>query len=68
MFPPGDAPLYLIPFATANFLGPLLVGPLFDTVGRRAMISGTYILSGVLLTITGYLLLKVARPLTEVEE
>ncbi|MFH0341891.1 MAG: MFS transporter [Chromatiales bacterium] len=53
--PSGDAPLYLIPFAIANFLGPVLLGRLFDTVGRRVMISGTYILSGVLLTITGYL-------------
>ena len=53
--PSGSAPLYLIPFAIGNFLGPALLGPLFDTVGRRKMIAGTYILSGVLLTITGYL-------------
>ncbi|MDQ3731862.1 MAG: MFS transporter [Pseudomonadota bacterium] len=51
----SDAPLYLIPFAIGNFMGPLLLGPLFDTIGRRRMIAGTYILSGVLLTITGYL-------------
>jgi MFS family permease len=47
--------LYLIPFAVGNFLGPVLLGRLFDTVGRRKMISGTYILSGVLLFITALL-------------
>src|SRR5437764_12562372 len=36
-------------------MGPLVLGKLFDTVGRKPMISGTYILSGVLLLITGYL-------------
>jgi MFS family permease len=45
--------LYLLPFAVGNFLGPLLLGRLFDTVGRKPMIAGTYILSGVLLVITG---------------
>src|SRR3954449_3570259 len=47
--------LYLIPFAIGNFLGPLLLGRLFDTVGRRKMIAGTYIISGVLLFITALL-------------
>jgi MFS family permease len=47
--------LYLLPFAVGNFLGPLFLGRLFDTVGRKPMISGTYILSGVLLVITGIL-------------
>jgi MFS family permease len=46
---------YLLPFAVGNFLGPLLLGRLFDTVGRKPMIAGTYILSGVLLIITGVL-------------
>ncbi|HET7387684.1 MAG TPA: MFS transporter [Nocardioidaceae bacterium] len=49
------APLYLVPFAIGNFLGPLLLGPLFDSVGRKVMITSTYILSGVLLLITGQL-------------
>jgi MFS family permease len=49
------APLYLIPFSVGNLLGPLLLGPLFDSVGRRVMISTTYITSGVLLIITGIL-------------
>ena len=36
-------------------MGPIVLGPLFDSVGRKPMIAGTYILSGVLLLITGYL-------------
>jgi len=51
----ANAPLYLIPFAVGNIAGPLLLGPLFDSVGRRVMISFTYIASGVLLIITGLL-------------
>jgi MFS family permease len=47
--------LYLLPFAVGNFMGPLLLGRLFDTVGRKPMISGTYILSGILLVVTGIL-------------
>ena len=45
----SNAPLYLIPFAAGNLVGPWLLGPLFDSVGRRAMISVTYIASGVIL-------------------
>ena len=40
---------YLLPFAAGNFLGPLLLGRLFDTLGRRPMIAFTYVVSGVLL-------------------
>ena len=47
--------LYILPFAAGNFLGPLLLGRLFDTLGRRVMITLTYALSGVLLAVTGYL-------------
>jgi MFS family permease len=47
--------LYLLPFAVGNFCGPLLLGRFFDTIGRKPMIAGTYILSGVLLIITGIL-------------
>jgi MFS family permease len=46
---------YILPFAAGNFLGPLLLGRLFDTLGRRAMISFTYGVSGVLLALSGYL-------------
>jgi MFS family permease len=46
---------YILPFAAGNFLGPLVLGPLFDTIGRRPMIAGTYAISGILLAITGWL-------------
>jgi MFS family permease len=48
----GDTPYYFMAFAAGNLLGPLTIGHLFDTIGRRKMISGTYLLSGVLLVIT----------------
>ncbi|CAA9355135.1 MAG: Uncharacterized MFS-type transporter Saci_1521 [uncultured Nocardioidaceae bacterium] len=44
---------YIAAFAISNFLGAVLLGPLFDTVGRVRMIAGTYILSGVLLALAG---------------
>src|SRR5262249_34315839 len=46
---------YLLPFAAGNFLGPALLGPLFDTIGRRPMIAFTYAISGLLLIGSGYL-------------
>jgi MFS family permease len=46
---------YIIPFAIGNFVGPLVLGRLFDSVGRKPMIAGTYILSGVLLIVTAFL-------------
>ncbi|ABD90047.1 MFS transporter [Rhodopseudomonas palustris] len=46
---------YILPFAAGNFLGPLLLGRLFDTLGRRVMIPLTYGTSGVLLALSGYL-------------
>jgi MFS family permease len=52
---PESVGLYILPFAVGNFLGPLLLGPLFDTVGRRRMITFTYAISGILLAITGWL-------------
>src|SRR6266480_1280379 len=51
----NDIGWYLLPFAAGNFLGPLLLGRLFDTLGRRAMIAMTYGVSGVLLALSGYL-------------
>ena len=51
----SDAPYYLVAFAVGNLVGPIVLGPLFDTLGRKPMIARTYILSGVLLLITGYL-------------
>ncbi|CAN7288398.1 MFS transporter [Variovorax paradoxus] len=46
--------LYIFPFALGNVLGPLLLGPLFDSVGRRKMIALTYVLAGVGLAFTGW--------------
>jgi MFS family permease len=48
-------PLYGLAFSIGNLMGPLILAPLFDTVGRRKMISGTYIISGVLLAVSGYM-------------
>jgi MFS family permease len=48
-------PVYGLAFAVGNLAGPMLLGPLFDKVGRRPMISGTYIISGVLLAVSGWL-------------
>ena len=46
---------YLLPFALGNALGPFVIGHLFDTIGRKTMISATYATSGVLLAMTGWL-------------
>ena len=51
----ANAPLYIIPFAVGNLLGPWLLGPLFDSIGRKIMISSTYILAGASLLVTAYL-------------
>ncbi|HEU5409640.1 MAG TPA: MFS transporter [Candidatus Acidoferrales bacterium] len=51
---PGRTGIYLLPFAAGNFLGPLLLGRFFDTIGRRQMISATYTLSAALLLVTGW--------------
>ena len=53
--PATSTPVYLIAFAAGNLIGPLTIGHLFDSIGRRKMISGTYIISGVLLAITAVL-------------
>jgi MFS family permease len=46
---------YILPFAAGNFLGPVVLGRLFDTLGRRRMICLTYALSGLLLVGCGAL-------------
>jgi MFS family permease len=46
---------YILPFAAGNVLGPILLGRLFDTLGRRPMIAFTYAMSGLLLALTGWL-------------
>lgn len=45
---------YILPFAAGNFFGPLLLGRLFDTIGRKPMIAFTYATSGILLAISGW--------------
>jgi MFS family permease len=52
--PDDRVALYIFPFALGNVLGPFLLGPLFDSVGRRRMIAATYILSGLALALTGW--------------
>ena len=53
--PAGGVGWYILPFAAGNVLGPILLGRLFDTVGRRIMIASTYALSGIMLAATAYL-------------
>ena len=45
----SDLPYYLLPFAIGSFLGPMLLGPLFDKIGRKPMITATYCTAGLLL-------------------
>ena len=53
--PAQDVGYYIFPFAAGNFLGPLLLGHLFDVVGRRRMIAATYAAAGLALLVTGFL-------------
>jgi MFS family permease len=52
----GSVPWYMVAFAASNFLGPLLLGRLFDTVGRIPMIAGTYLSSAAIVVVLGLLL------------
>jgi MFS family permease len=56
--PSSSIGFFILPFALGNFLGPLLLGRFFDTVGRKPMISFTYAAAGCLLAVTGYLFLQ----------
>ncbi len=49
-----DLPRYLLPFAIGSFLGPMVLGPLFDRIGRKPMITATYGTAGLLLLGTIY--------------
>ena len=61
-----DIGFYILPFAIGNFLGPLLLGRFFDTIGRKQMISFTYAVAGCLLAATGYLFWRGAfTPVTQ---
>ena len=64
--PANQVGWYILPFAAGNFLGPVLLGRLFDTLGRRPMIAFTYVVSGLLLAGSGYLfMLGWLTPLTQ---
>jgi MFS family permease len=51
----AKVPLYGLAFSIGNLLGPLILGPLFDTLGRKKMIAGTYLISGSLLAVSAVL-------------
>jgi MFS family permease len=53
--PANQVGWYILPFAMGNVLGPFLLGRLFDTLGRKVMITLTYAAAGILLAVTGYL-------------
>jgi MFS family permease len=53
--PEQSVGLYLLPFTAGNFFGPLVLGHLFDTIGRKKMIAATYGISGILLALAGWL-------------
>jgi MFS family permease len=52
---PSSTQYYFFPFAIGNLMGPLLLGHLFDTIGRRKLIFGTYLLAGVVLTVSAFM-------------
>jgi MFS family permease len=62
--PPGRVGIYLLPFSLGNLVGPIVLGHLFDSVGRKPMIVLTYSLSGILLAITGWLFVRGALTAT----
>jgi MFS family permease len=53
--PEAQTPYYFFPFAIGNLLGPLVLGRLFDSWGRRQMIFLTYGLSAVVLAVSAFL-------------
>jgi MFS family permease len=53
--PSGQVGWFMLPFALGNFAGPLLLGRLFDTIGRKVMITATYAVSGIAMGVTGFL-------------
>jgi MFS family permease len=64
--PGGNIPYYLAVFALGNLLGPLMLGRLFDRVGRRPMIAGCYFVAGSLMALSGYLFIQdVIGPATQ---
>jgi MFS family permease len=64
--PSGQVGYYIFPFAVGNVLGPWVLGSLFDSIGRKTMIAFSYIVSGVLLVITGLLFVNGALNATTI--
>jgi len=56
--PAGKVGWFILPFALGNVAGPLILGRLFDTLGRKTMIAATYGLAGALLCLTGWMFAK----------
>jgi MFS family permease len=65
--PDAQLPLQLLPFAVGSFLGPMLLGPLFDKLGRKKMITATYGIAGVLLTVVACLFSRGTLDLTAIK-
>jgi MFS family permease len=63
----AQLPLQLLPFAVGSFLGPMVLGPLFDKVGRKTMIAGTYAAAGALLAGTALLFARGALSLAQMK-
>jgi MFS family permease len=63
--PALDVGWYILPFALANVLGPLVLGHLFDVIGRKPMIAATYAISGILLALSGWLFVADALTATQ---
>ncbi len=61
------AAVFMLPFAAANFIGPLALSPLFDTIGRRPMIAATYAIAATILIATGALFARGALTSREQE-
>ncbi len=53
--PSGQVGWFMLPFALGNFMGPLLLGRFFDTLGRKRMITATYALAGILMAMVGWM-------------
>ena len=53
----GAVPYFILIFAAGNFLGPFLLGRLFDTIGRKPMIAGTYLIASASTAVLAFLLL-----------
>ena len=53
--PGGEVGLFILPLAISNFIGPLLLGRLFDTIGRRRMIFASYGIAGILMLVVAAL-------------